>query len=187
MSRKIFIGFRIPRKVIDTISMIRSTLNRDDKFFNWSSGNNLHLTLLFLGFKKSSSIKEISNISKKVLSDFNSFNISIEGTGIFSNKKGNQALWLGIKEGARELEKINYELRSIMEKSLDLKLDFKFTPHITIARKKKNHFHNKIDTKNFMNSVYFPIVLQVDFFTLFESIIIDGKVHYKRIDTFDLT
>tara|TARA_B100000131_G_C17930583_1_gene538134 strand:+ start:251 stop:814 length:564 start_codon:yes stop_codon:yes gene_type:complete len=187
MSRKLFIGFRIPRKTIDTISMIRSTLNKDDKLFNWSSGNNLHLTLLFIGFEGSSNIKEISDISKKVLSDFNSFNISIEGTGIFSNKRGSQALWLGIKEGAKELKKINYELRSVIEKTLGLKLDFRFTPHITIARKKKKHFHNKIDTKNFMNSVYFPIVLQVDFFTLFESIIINGKIHYKRIDTFDLT
>jgi len=186
MKRKIFIGIKVPRKIIDTISMVRSTLD-NNKLFNWSSGNNLHLTLLFLGFQNSSDIDVISNLSSEVLSRFNSFDITIENTGIFSSKNGNQALWLGVKEGKQELQKINYELKSVLEKSLTLKPDLKFVPHITIGRKKKNHFHNKIDTKNFMNSVYFPIVLRINFFTLFESIIVDGKVHYKRIDTFDLT
>tara|TARA_B100000959_G_C14893413_1_gene587738 strand:+ start:468 stop:1031 length:564 start_codon:yes stop_codon:yes gene_type:complete len=187
MKRKIFIGFKVPRKIIDTISMVRSTINKDDRFFNWSSGNNLHLTLLFLGSQDISTIDKISSASKKVFSNFNNFEITIDGTGTFFKKNGHQILWLGINNGKQNLEKVNYELKTALEKILKLNLDSKFTPHITIGRKKKKYFQNKIDVNNFMNSVYFPIVFQVNFFTLFESTMIDGKVYYKRIDTFNLT
>ena len=187
MKRKIFIGFKVPRKIIDTISMLKSTLNKQENFFNWSSGNNLHLTLLFIGLEDSSNINRILIISKKIFSRFNNFNITIDGTGMFTMKSRNQVLWLGVKEGKEILEKINYELKTAIEKDLSLNLGSRFIPHITIGRKKKNYFDNKIDINNFMNSVYFPIVFQVNFFTLFESIIINDKVYYKRIDTFNLT
>ena len=49
MNRRIFLGYKIPRKIIDTIIMARTTLGDNQKFYNWVSGNNLHLTLLFLG------------------------------------------------------------------------------------------------------------------------------------------
>ena len=49
MSRRLFLGYKIPRKIIDTIIMARTTLGHNQKFYNWVSGNNLHLTLLFLG------------------------------------------------------------------------------------------------------------------------------------------
>ena len=187
MRKNIFIGFKVPRKIINTIFMLRSTLDKQDFFFNWSSGNNLHLTLLFIGLQDLSNIEKISCISKKIFSNFNNFNIAIDGTGMFSMKSKNQILWLGIKEGKEILEKINYDLKTEIEKDLELSLDSKFIPHITIGRKKKKYFGNKIDVNNFMNSVYFPIVFQVNFFTLFESTIINDKVYYKRIDTFNLT
>ena len=187
MKRKIFIGFKVPRKIIDTISMVKSTLNKEANCFNWSSGNNLHLTLLFIGLENSSNIDKISSISKNIFYNFSDFNITIDGTGMFSMKNKNQILWLGVKEGEEILEKINYELKTVIEKDLNMNLDSRFIPHITIARKKKKYFENKIDVNDFMNSVYFPIVFQVNFFTLFESIIINDKVYYKRIDTFNLT
>ena len=60
--KKLFIGFRIPRKIIDIISMLRSTFEKDEKYYNWVSGNNLHMTLLFLGsqiFEKITATGEI--------------------------------------------------------------------------------------------------------------------------------
>ena len=33
--------------------MVKSTLNKEANCFNWSSGNNLHLTLLFIGLENS--------------------------------------------------------------------------------------------------------------------------------------
>ena len=58
---------------------------------------------------------------------------------------------------------------------------------MTIARKKKIHINNKIDVKDFMNSVYSPMGFHIKYFTLFESSIVENKVHYKIIEKFNLT
>ena len=185
MESRLFVGFKIPRKIIEIITMVRSTLNNDQKFYNWVSGNNLHLTLLFLGNHE---IDQIDNLSEKInttMNEFRDFTISINGTGSFGNK--NQILWLGVDKGQDQLQRINYELQIQLENYLDNQIKSKFTPHITIARKKKTEISNNIDVKNFMNSVYFPIEFHINFFTLFESRIINDKVHYKRINKFNLT
>ena len=184
MNRRLFLGYKIPRKIIDTILMARTTLGDKQKFYNWVSGNNLHLTLLFLG-----SIDQIDNDKlfddiNSVISEYNDFSISINGTGTFGNE--NQILWLGIDRGRDKLQKINYELQVQLAKTLKQPTKTKFIPHITIARKKKTEIGNNIDVKNFMNSVYFPIEFHIKFFTLFESRNINGRVHYKRINKFNL-
>jgi len=185
MESRLFIGFKVPRKIIEIITMVRSTLNNDQKFYNWASGNNLHLTLLFLG---NHGVDQIDNLSEKIdstMNEFGDFTISINGTGSFGNK--NQILWLGVDKGQDQLQRINYELQIQLENYLDNQIKSKFAPHLTIGRKKKTEISNNIDVKNFMNSVYFPIEFHINFFTLFESRIINDKVHYKRINKFNLT
>ena len=184
MESKLFIGFKIPRKIIEIITMIRSTLNNDQKFYNWVSGNNLHLTLLFLG---NHGVDQIDNLSEKIdstMNEFGDFIISINGTGSFGNK--NQILWLGVDKGQDQLQRINYELQIQLENYLDNQIKSKFAPHITIGRKKKTEISNNIDVKNFMNSVYFPMEFHVKYFTLFESIAIDRGVRYAKITNFPL-
>jgi len=184
MKKRFFLGFKIPRSIIETISMIKTTFNDSQQNFKWVSGNNLHLTLLFLGEHKTDQISKISKIIDKTLQDYSDFIFSIHGTGTFSDDR---ILWLGIDKGRDELVAINYELQMQLRGYINYINNNKFNPHITIARKKKDCIHNKIDVKNFMNSVYFPIEFHVNFFTLFESKIINNKVHYKRIKEFNLT
>ena len=187
MDKRLFIGFKVPRKIIDVINMLRSTLIDKERYYNWVSGNNLHLTLLFLG---SQGINQIDSISKKVgivANQFNDFNIQVRGTGTFFKNHNEQILWLGVNEQNNILDRINYELRNELEDFIDLKITTKFLPHMTIARKKKKHINNKIDVKNFMNSVYSPMGFHIKYFTLFESSIVENKVHYKIIEKFNLT
>ena len=44
-----------------------------------------------------------------MISEYNDFSISINGTGVFGNE--NQILWLGIDRGKDKLQEINYELQ----------------------------------------------------------------------------
>jgi len=187
MNKRLFIGFRVSRKIIDIISMLRSTLIDQEKYYNWVSGNNLHLTLLYLGSQEANQIDEITKRIYRVSNEFNDFTIEVNKTGAFFKNRQEQALWLGVDEEDNALDKINYELRSGLEELIDLGKASKFSPHITIARKKNMYKNNKIDVKNFMNSVYFPIEFHIKFFTLFESKIVDNKVHYERIKEFNLT
>ena len=185
MKSRLFIGYKIPRKIIEIIDMTRSTLDDSQKYFNWVSGNNLHLTLLFLGDHPQESISNISSKIDSTIKQFRDFSFTIDGTGSFGIN--NQVLWLGVNKGEEELQRINYELQISLSDILDDKMKSKFIPHITVARKLKTEINNNFDVKNFMNSVYSPIEFHINFFTLFESKIINNKVHYKRIAKFNLT
>ena len=185
LKRKLFIGIRIPRTIINTISMLRSTVNQHN-YYNWSSGNNLHITNLFIGFRDDSEIPLIEESIFSVTKEIKKFNIWIEGTGVFSKNQNNQILWLGIKDKEQDLHKINYDLRNMLERYLLQDKISKFHPHITIARKKKQYLTNKIDVNDFINSVYFPIEFRIEYLTLFESKLINNKVHYKKIEKFNL-
>ena len=187
MNKRLFIAIKLPRKIIDIIYMLRSTLIDQEKYYNWVSGNNLHLTLLYLGSQEANQIDRISKGIDRVSNEFNDFTIEIKGTGAFFKNRQEQALWLGVNEVDKMLDKINYELRSELEEFIDLGRVSKFLPHITIARKKEKYINNKIDVRNFMNSVYFPMRFHIKYFTLFESSIVEDKVHYKIIEKFNLT
>ena len=185
MNSRFFIAFKIPRKIIEIITMLRSTVDSGQKAYDWVSGNNLHLTLLFLGNYKIDDIDIFSEKIKDTMNEFRDFKISINGTGSFGDR--DQILWLGVNRGSDCLQRINYELQIQLESYLDNQIKSKFAPHITIARKKKTEINNNIDVKNFMNSVYSPIEFHINYFTLFESRIVNDKVHYKRINKFNLT
>ena len=187
MDKRLFIGFKVPRKITDIINMLRSTLIDNDGFYNWVSGNNLHLTLLFLGSQDLKHIEDISSKVNSIAKQFNDFQIKIEGTGAFSRNDSNHALWLGINDKNNMLSRINYELKVGLEDFIDSKNVSKFLPHITVARKKKKYIKNKIDVNNFMNSVYFPMEFRIKYFTLLESSVLENKVHYKTIKKFNLT
>lgn len=187
MDKRLFIAFKVPRKIIDIINMLRSTLIDNERYYNWVSGNNLHLTFLFLGSTSADEVENISTRIEKVSNQFCDFHIEIKGTGAFLKHHHEQVLWLGVNEKDNILNRINYELRTELEDFINIKKTSKFLPHITIARKKKKYINNKIDVNNFMNSVYFPMEFHIKYFTLFESSVVDGKVHYKVIDKFNLT
>ena len=85
MKSRLFIGYKIPRTIIETIAMTRSTLDDNQKYFNWVSGNNLHLTLLFLGDHRLDAIDQILSRIEGSINQFRDFTVSIDGTGTFGN------------------------------------------------------------------------------------------------------
>ena len=179
MKERFFIGFKLPRSIIVTINMLRSTIVDKEKYYSWVSGNNLHLTLLYLGRQSIDDIDVISSSIKMVSKQNNDFKISIDGTGSFFN---DSILFLRVHQQNQIIDKINFELRSHLDDFLAKDINSaKFNPHITIGRKKKSYFKNKIDVKNFLNSVYFPMEFHIKYFTLFKCISTEKGIRYTKI------
>ena len=186
MSRRIFIGCKLPRKIIPIVGMMQSTIVDINKSYRWVSGNNLHLTILFLGNQEDAVLDDIVKQLELIISKSHKFTIKIDGTGVFSKNHSNNILWLGVKQSRNQLDKINYELRGKLSSFMAKDKIKKFIPHITIPKKKKEYFNDKIDVKNFLNSVYFPMDLHIKYFTLFESVETTKGVRYVKISDFPL-
>tara|TARA_B100000029_G_scaffold502222_1_gene577133 strand:+ start:43 stop:615 length:573 start_codon:yes stop_codon:yes gene_type:complete len=184
--RRLFIGIKLPRKISDILFFLRSTVFKYDNYFRWSSGNNAHITLLFLGSIDISLESQIIDKISSCLANENKIKISISSTGAFPSESNPRVLWLGVQEGNEELQKINYELRVAMEELFGFSSKPNFVPHITVGRLKEKYYSNKIDVKEFFNTVYSPMEININSICLFESVKISKGVQYNKIKEFSL-
>lgn len=119
-----------------------------------------HLTLKFLGEVSETDTEKIIECLKKI--KLEEFEINLDEIGVFPNKHYVRVIWVGVNPKEQVIE-----LQKSIEESLNefgFKKDFKFHPHITLARvklvKDKQNFidalkklkidkHKKIITKEF--------------------------------------
>jgi len=103
-----------------------------------------HLTLKFLG---KVSIENAEKVKKKLKNiKFKHFSLTLDKIGVFPSENYIRVIWVGTKDNEDIIklqEKIELEL-----KEFSFKKDFKFHPHITLARVKsvnnKEEFNKKL-------------------------------------------
>ncbi|EQD62492.1 2',5' RNA ligase [mine drainage metagenome] len=91
----------------------------------------LHITLNFLGYLESDMVERAIGIVEKYHHE--EFDISIAGAGMFTHRGGGVA-FVGVHDGAAELDEIHSHLSRILSDSGIALDDKRFTPHVTFAR-----------------------------------------------------
>lgn len=128
-----FISIELPEKVRSDLSEVEKRLKKTKADFRWVKPDNIHLTLKFLGEIKEESIGEIINVMRRACSHCNSFNLELEGVGLFPNLKYPRVLWVGIKDNPL-LTDLQTKIEDGMV-SLGFKKDNKkFKAHLTLGR-----------------------------------------------------
>lgn len=118
-----------------------------DTKINYVELDNLHLTLKFFGDIDVEGLDVLEKSIQKVITDFDSFNISLKGCGAFPNKNHIKVIWIGIDE-----DKLLKDLHDKLDKefnTLGFDLDKKFSTHLTIGRMKSAK--NKDKVKSLIN------------------------------------
>jgi len=93
---------------------------------------NIHITFKFLGEVNPITLDKVKEEMDGVKAS--AFNIEFEEVGTFPNIKRPRVIWIGIKKGLTELQKINDQLDPKL-RQLGFVSDRKgFSPHVTIAR-----------------------------------------------------
>ena len=126
MNKRVFIAVNLPNEIKKTI-FENFSLKIPKNECKIVKEENLHITLKFLGYLSEEKIGEIKEKMKE-LKNFEAFKIKLNKIGSF----GNRVIWIGIKEGSKELKELSEKLNALLELS-----DEKFHAHITIARNKK--------------------------------------------------
>ena len=95
-------------------------------------GENIHLTLKFLGNVSTPRLAEVQSSLKQLT--FPSFSAEIKGAGAFPNLKHMNVIWVGVNEGWSQVEQIYEQVEKLLY-TLGFKRENRpFSPHITIAR-----------------------------------------------------
>ena len=177
---RIFIGLQLSGYLISTIPMIKSTIKDKKQLIRWVSGKNLHLTLSFLGSVNEGTINDLKAKLNNI-SNFNSFDIIVNGTGCFPTLENPKILWLGIGNGYQELVNIQNKVEEIAKPfKIDDKSE-KFVPHITVGRIKNMNKNINLDLSTFTNAVYSDIKIPVKTIYLFKSQLLESGVEYSVI------
>ena len=95
-------------------------------------GENVHLTLKFLGNVSTSRLAEVRSSLQQLT--FPSFTAEIKGAGAFPNLKHMNVIWVGVNEGWTQVEQIYEQVEKLLSGVGFRRENRPFSPHITIAR-----------------------------------------------------
>lgn len=113
-----------------------SFLKREAPRVKWSSVDNLHLTLKFLGDVKENDLDELFSALDEALTGFEPFVIAVGGIGVFPHWRTPRIVWAGCGDGADEATRLQ---RVIDRACADLGYEAErrpFQPHLTLGRVK---------------------------------------------------
>ena len=115
-----------------------------------------------------------------------SFEISIERTGVFPNEIYPKVYWLGVEKGKHYLEGLHNSLNKILDSYIHFKDINMFVPHITIGRSTSILNYKNLNIQNYLNTLYSPISLNVNSIGLYESKLCSEGPSYTLLEKFIL-
>ncbi len=112
--------------------MIKLQGNTDESLAKLKKTATFHLTLKFLGQVSEDKVESIKEKLKEV--KFEPFSLVLDKIGVFPSENYIRVIWAGVKP-KNEIVELQKKIEKVLEE-FDFKKDFKFHPHITLARVK---------------------------------------------------
>ena len=133
-----FIAVELGPNVIKRAGDLIDKLRVADATVNWVRPQQMHLTLKFLGDVPDTETPDICRVVAKAAGQFEPFEIICRGAGAFPDIHRPKTLWIGIRDGAEELKR----LQAAIDDALKVELGYAreprgFHPHLTIGRVKQ--------------------------------------------------
>lgn len=174
--KRLFIGVHFDNEINNYFKSAQLRIEKYCERANYTSYDNFHLTLKFIGVMEESSILTIIDVIENLKAT--PVSVLFDHIGFFY-KKGRYVIYMGTKPEVMLTElalKLNEELvkKGVVEYRLE---DFSYTPHITLCRNARILVH-PIDLSKGIEIKYYARISNI---TLFESVNIDGKLMYKPI------
>jgi len=167
---KIFYAITFTDKTKHDLSLYRDQLSNHALKGRFTSKENFHLTLEFIGDVKQADLHIYEEILEHLSNDY--FSLSVNHVGEFP-KKNKSVLWLGLEDN-KELIRLQKNLRKLLE-VYELPCEKrKYHPHITLGRQ----VILDIKTDDFMIP---PLNLQLDSLALMHSHRVKDVLTYEPI------
>jgi 2'-5' RNA ligase len=131
--KRIFIAIKvvIGETLSKTVSSLKSGLINES--IKWTSLDNIHITLVFIGDTEENMLKVISTTIKESCEGTGKFELTIKGVGVFKNLSDPRVIWTGI-EPSDKLAHLNNTIINVLNKSAIEIEQHNFKPHLTLGR-----------------------------------------------------
>lgn len=134
MRHRIFIAINLPEEIKKKLALYQD--NWPNLPARWTKKENLHITLVFLGYANSEELPEICQIVREAASRHNSFDIRLKRIVYGPPKKIPPRLVWTEGEKSEKLGKLHGDLENSLCNRLNVIEDkgMPYSPHITLAR-----------------------------------------------------
>ncbi|WP_455277576.1 RNA 2',3'-cyclic phosphodiesterase [[Eubacterium] cellulosolvens] len=128
-----FIALDIDDKdLLDKFATIQKRIHNTGADLKLVELKNIHITFKFLGEVNPITLDKVKEEMDEIKAS--KFDIEFEEVGTFPNIKRPRVIWIGIKKGLTELQKINDQLDPKLRQFGFVSDRKGFSPHVTIAR-----------------------------------------------------
>lgn len=173
LMRKIFVGIELPQRVKNLLD--RKIEKWRGYPVKWSKKENLHITLVFLGYIEDEKMVEVCEAVREACGSIEMFDIFFEKIELAPTQEDPRMIWAS--------GRLSEELRHVhmkIEKALNLFVSEKkaFRPHITLGKLRKKKWEEAGDLR-IEEEIGVPV--EVDSVTVFESVNEEGR-QFMRVE-----
>jgi len=119
-------------KMADSLARQNFEVGGDPKQIRWTNKDNLHITLVFIGYVTDDEMYEICNLTKEVAKKHQPFFINLQNIIVGPPHDTPRMFWVE-GEKSQELADLQSDLRDAIEQRKGIRYKA-FKPHITLAR-----------------------------------------------------
>ena len=177
---RLFIGVWLSPSMLEEVSHFITSIAKNYLGYKWTSPENLHFTLKFLGEVSREQLPALRNSLKSVTQE--SFLLKLSSIGYFPSENRPRIIWLGLETGQTQLTTLASTVEIFCAQAGFTKSDKLFQPHLTIARAKDDSSVTKL--LNVMPT--FKTETSVLKFSLIESQLFPKGPIYKSVEDFYL-
>lgn len=134
MEIRSFLAFDLPADIKEMVAHTAESMKRFDVGVRWVKGNNIHLTVVFLGNVFLDQLGVIEDLVGRVCETFAPFALSLKGCGVFPNQRRPNVLWIGLDGDVYRMSTFRDELQDVLSPLGIKKEKRKFSPHLTLGR-----------------------------------------------------
>ncbi|MEK7494614.1 MAG: RNA 2',3'-cyclic phosphodiesterase [Patescibacteria group bacterium] len=142
---------------------------------------NLHITLMFLGYVYEDQIPEVTEKLIEATEGVPFFELHFTKMELLDSEENPKMIWL-TGEPSEELKNLHERIEKAFSSFVTERKAYR--PHITLAKTKKPKWLALPKKPILKDSL--SLMESIDSVVLFESLDIEGKRHYEPIDTFPL-
>lgn len=144
MEIRSFLAFELPALIREPVLRISGELLKSPLDVKWVKGDNIHITVVFLGNVEETRIGALKDEVAGACLNYGPFAISLKGMGCFPNRRRPRVLWLGLEGDMDRLTLFRDDLQNRLT-PFGIKVEKRpFRPHLTLGRFRGHDFTSPI-------------------------------------------